>query len=188
MGRVIHADGQGARVLPAAVADAHEQARRLVERAKARVDEMERAALARAREQVQAELAAEYLRLSDAQHAHTAELEQQLTALAVTAAEQLLRAELSLAPERIRDVITPLLGRVRTASRVTLIVHPQDGPAVERWLAESLGADAPVTVRVDTELAPGGCIVDSDVGTIDARVETRLAALRRAFQDQDHDR
>jgi flagellar biosynthesis/type III secretory pathway protein FliH len=37
-------------------------------------------------------------------------------------------------------------------------------------------------VESDTAIARGGCVVSSDAGTLDARVETRIDALARALQ------
>jgi type III secretion protein L len=37
-------------------------------------------------------------------------------------------------------------------------------------------------VAADPSVARGGCLVQSDVGALDARVETQLAAIERALK------
>jgi flagellar assembly protein FliH len=40
-----------------------------------------------------------------------------------------------------------------------------------------------IDVQVDNRISPGGLRLDSEVGTVDARLETRLANVEKAFQD-----
>ena len=45
-------------------------------------------------------------------------------------------------------------------------------------------ARAPLAIREDPGIAPGGDVVETDAGFIDARVETQLADLRRAVEEE----
>jgi flagellar assembly protein FliH len=46
---------------------------------------------------------------------------------------------------------------------------------------EGIGA-ARVEIQADAALQPGDCVVDTDFGQIDGRLETRLGELRRALE------
>jgi flagellar biosynthesis/type III secretory pathway protein FliH len=66
---------------------------------------------------------------------------------------------------------------------VVVRVHPDDLPVVEALRArigERAGVTGGFTVTTDVEVGRGGCVVESELGRIDARVETKLAALARA--------
>ena len=73
---------------------------------------------------------------------------------------------------------------VRSARQVTLRVHPEDGALLEAALAD-LRATAELRgslhIEPDAALERGDCIVISDAGVLDARIETQLLALQRAL-------
>jgi flagellar biosynthesis/type III secretory pathway protein FliH len=82
-------------------------------------------------------------------------------------------------------MVAPLLDRLRRAHRLEIRVHPDDRAALERQLAALRGATRPsavLQVEGDATLSRGSCVVISDVGSLDARVETQLAALARALE------
>jgi flagellar assembly protein FliH len=100
---------------------------------------------------------------------------QQQAALA-RALTLLLSEELQLSPTHIRRVLERELLRVRTATQLIVRVHPDD----LALLASS--ADYVATLELagslefvsDATLARGGCVLTSNLGEIDARIETRL--------------
>jgi flagellar assembly protein FliH len=89
----------------------------------------------------------------------------------------LLDAELKLAPEHVREVVERELTRLHPARRVVLRVHPDDLALLDA--AETLRARhelrAPLSFEADVTLSRGGCVIDTDLGRIDARLETRLS-------------
>jgi flagellar assembly protein FliH len=185
MARVIRADRtSGAAVVPAAVAGAAERARAIVERAEAQAEAIRAEALAQARAQARAELAAELVVLAQRRDAQLAALEPQIIQLALLAARRIIGEQLALAPERIAELVAPLLARVRSARQVTLRVHPDDCALLERHLARLRNAaehQGSLHVQADAALGRGDCVVVSDAGVLDARIETQLLALARAL-------
>jgi len=112
-------------------------------------------------------------------------IEQQLAGtvgrVAVQLARQVARTELASRPELVARVAQEAVGAVLASARqVTVQVHPDDLPLVADGAAEALAArGARLVARAD--LDRGGCVVDSDVGSVDARVETRWAEATRAL-------
>ena len=133
--------------------------------------------------QVTAQLGA----LTSAYHAELDALQQQM-ALAVAGAaaqvaHQVVRSELATRPELIATVAQEAIDTLLTSARhITLRVHPQDHALVALGTGEALAARGARLV-VDATLARGGCAVDSDIGAIDATLQTRweraAAALGR---------
>jgi flagellar assembly protein FliH len=87
-------------------------------------------------------------------------------------------------------VMGEIAGQALAASRVrggavVLRVHPDDIAAVERtrpeWLAR-VAAGANVRVVADASVGRHGCVVETPVGRLDARLETQLDALERVLR------
>jgi flagellar biosynthesis/type III secretory pathway protein FliH len=184
MARVIRADRSGPTVLPAAVADAVERARAIVQRAEALAEAIREDALQRARGQARAELAAQLLQLAAGRDEQLAALEPQVVELALLAARRIIGEELTVRPARVADMVAPLLARVRRARQVTLRAHPDDRAQLEACLAPLRARSelsGSLALESDPQLARGDCVVISDAGVLDARIDTQLDALARAL-------
>lgn len=97
-------------------------------------------------------------------------------ALAVSAthlARQIVRSELTTRPELVVQVAEEALeSLLLSACHITLRVHPDDHALVTQGAAEVLAARGARVVS-DSALLRGGCMVESDIGVIDASIETR---------------
>jgi len=104
-------------------------------------------------------------------------LQQQLAqTLAVTAthlARQVVRSELVVRPELVAQVAQDALDTLLlSAKHITLRVHPDDHALVAQGAAEVLAARG-ARLLADASLSRGGCVVESDIGVIDAGIESR---------------
>jgi flagellar assembly protein FliH len=89
----------------------------------------------------------------------------------------LLGEELRLRPEHIRDVVARELARVSRARHVELRVHPADLALLppSATLVDHAELRGALTVSPDPTLERGGCVLLTNLGEVDARLETRLA-------------
>lgn len=106
--------------------------------------------------------------------------EAQLVRLAVTVARKIV-GDLSQAdPEAILHTAREAIRAVRGERKIRLRVRPVDEEMVRRRMAE-LEAAGPescaITVAADESIILGGCIVETGLGTIDARLEAQLESL-----------
>jgi len=87
--------------------------------------------------------------------------------------------------ERIVRIVRNALVAVRNQQRVTIRVAPADEKAVTESLAAMLqrapGSVGFLDVVADPRLARGACLLESELGVVDASLETQLAALEKAF-------
>jgi flagellar assembly protein FliH len=198
MTRVIRADSDGQRVVPAVVGEAAERARLIVLRAKAEADEI----LARARAQVErlsaearergreqglASLATAFAELETTRQQSLARLEPDAVRIALVAAEQIVGEELGVRPDKVRAIVAPLIERLRRSSVLTLRLHPEDAPIVQQHLLQLLAdseSNARVQIESDAAIARGGCMAVSDIGSLDARVESRLEVMAQRLTPQ----
>lgn len=130
------------------------------------------------RSQTPEDRAADMLLLA-AREAEIAErFERQSRRLALDIAASLLRVSAAETTALVTQTAERAFGRLPREHSATLRVHPLDRPAVEGFVASR---SAPLHIVVDSSLERGGCIVESAVGRVDARLETQLAAYARVL-------
>jgi flagellar assembly protein FliH len=100
-------------------------------------------------------------------------------------ARRILESELRTSPEPLFALVRTALRRAGDSRRISLRLSPQDAASVQsddgQAALEGVSA-ARVEVFPDPSLAPGDCVVETDYGQIDGRLETRLGELRRAVE------
>jgi type III secretion protein L len=110
--------------------------------------------------------------------------ESHLVRLAVRIAEKIIGEELKTHPETIVSIVRESLQSVRQERLLTIQVNPESLDEVRRRvtrLKEVVGADREIHVVADPAVSLGGCIVESELGVIDARLETQLKCLEEAL-------
>ncbi len=135
------------------------------------------------REQSEATIAARWLAL---RHAEGRRLERDIDrviAVGVVLAERIVGTALELGPAVIADLARTAIAEARGARRIAIDAHPLDAGALRRHLA-TVGLDPQsVEVREDEALARGELRLQTDVGTIDAKLAPRLERLAAALRD-----
>ena len=92
--------------------------------------------------------------------------------------------ELELRPERILLLAKQCIREGRGSSRLSLYAHPDDA-AYLRQQIDQLNPDEAVELQIqsDPDLMQGDLRVETDVGTIDARIGTQLANLAAKIRE-----
>ncbi len=113
------------------------------------------------------------------------ELQQDMArAIAVSAthlARQIVRSELQARPALVAQVAGEALDTLLLSARhITLRVHPEDVPLVQQGAADVLAARG-ARVIADGAIGRGGCLVESDIGSIDATIDTRWRQAEAAL-------
>lgn len=112
------------------------------------------------------------------------EAEEDLVALSHLTVCRILGAE-AIQPERVRSMVMHLLAQEGQRTQLAVHVHPDDLGALvnERGTAET-----PWRWVGDAAVQLGGVVLRSPEGSLDARLETQLAALREALLTSRRDR
>ncbi len=101
------------------------------------------------------------------------EMARTLAISATNLARHIIRAELATRPELVATVAHEALDTLLlSAEHITLRVHPDDHALVAQGAAEVLAARG-ARLLTDAAITRGGCLVESDIGVIDASLETR---------------
>ena len=106
---------------------------------------------------------------------------QAVALVAVQLAQQVLRTELTTRPELVARVATEAVNSVMFSARhIGVQVHPLDLPLVAEGAEEALKARG-ARLLANPAIQRGGVLVESDVGTVDARIATRWAQAAAAL-------
>lgn len=188
------------RLVPAAVLGAKAQAAAIIQQAQATLADAEQQAVTIRAQAQQAGYQDGFAAGRDAAQAAATELlasaradAEQLrlqardaaVVLARRMAEKIVGRAVTLAPEIIADIAATALAAARARGAITLRVHPDDRAVIDQqrphWSA-ALEASAQVRVVSDESVERHGCIVETPVGRLDARLSTQLEALERALR------
>lgn len=101
------------------------------------------------------------------------EMAQQLLALSLGIAKQMLRQALAVRPELLLPVVQEAINSLpQTNQHPQLILHPQDAALVRSCLEAEL-AHGHWRVVEDSQIAPGGCRLETLQSELDATMENR---------------
>ena len=118
--------------------------------------------------------------LAQARHEWIKQWEQNAVHLAAAIAERIVRRELSQRPEITLELVREALELAAGCGSVQLRLNPSDretlGDAAQD-LAAKLAKLAPSDIIADPDLSPGGCLVTTEFGEIDQRIESQLARI-----------
>lgn len=110
--------------------------------------------------------------------------QQDFLRLSVRIAEKILGESLREQPERLVGVVQEALRNLSRERRLTIEVAPGQSAILERHRANleaRLGPECALRIVDSTEVGIGGCLLRSELGTIDARIETQLTLLEKAL-------
>jgi flagellar assembly protein FliH len=99
-------------------------------------------------------------------------------------AERIIRKEVSLDRSIVLAQIRESVRRVLGVERLTIRVHPEDLKTVreQKSVIQANGDSIrEIVVEPDEGLEPGDCVLESDLGNIDARVATQLKQIENVL-------
>ena len=110
--------------------------------------------------------------------------EAELVKLAVAIAEKIVRRSVEAGSDVVLQTVKEALKSVRGERRITIKVNPSEEDEL-REQANSLkllGSEVGDLVIVgNPSVSAGGCIVESELGVIDAQIDTQLASIEKAL-------
>lgn len=105
------------------------------------------------------------------------EVENELVKLVIAIAGQIIRREIKLDPGQIVGVIREAIAVLPLATQnITLNLHPEDADLVRSVLKLDENPP-PWRLRDNPLITRGGCTLETDISTVDATLEKRVAAV-----------
>ena len=109
---------------------------------------------------------------------------QDMLRLVMAVSEQIVRREVAADPDIVLTIIENALQSSVRADHYRILINPADLENVTKqkplFLASISGLKN-LSIETDASISPGGCRVDSEVGNVDATIETQLEAIQDAL-------
>jgi type III secretion protein L len=105
--------------------------------------------------------------------------------LALQAAKKIVNTELQLHPETIVDIVLQALAPVKQSHRIAIFVNKVDKEILEENkgdLKEIFEQLQFLKIQERDDIQPGGCVIETESGIINASVENQWKALEAAFK------
>lgn len=112
------------------------------------------------------------------------ELQKQILPLALKAAKKIVSKELEIHPETIVEIVISALAPVTQNHRFTIYVNKADKEALEtnkQKIKSILEQVQALSIQERADISPGGCVIETESGIINASIENQWRALEAAF-------
>lgn len=106
--------------------------------------------------------------------------ERDLVKLALEIARKVVHREVTTDPDIVISLARVALERLHPRAVATVLLHPDDFEYVSAHRQSLSGSNA-IEIVADRAVGRGGCIIQSEHGDIDARIEQQFASIERGF-------
>lgn len=168
------------------IEQAEEYAQELRQRAEVQSQKKLKQAFEKGTEEALLEFEQNLLQAKEIRERVLREIEKDVLKLAVRLAEKIVGREIDEDNETIKDIVSTALQNARQKERITIRVNPSDLQLVQKN-SEQFKTTAQtkfIDFVADPRIEKGGCLIESEVGTVDARLETQFRVLERALLAQ----
>jgi flagellar assembly protein FliH len=177
------------------IEQARAEAAQILNQAAAQINELERVAREKAVAEVRAAIAAETASEAaglQAQLAQTLEevtelreqmatyAENEMVQLAIEIAKKIVRREVTVDREIVISLARVALARLHNRVLASVRLHPEDYQYVAAH-REKLGTASTIKLIEDASISRGGCLIETDFGDVDARIEQQFNEIERGF-------
>jgi len=113
------------------------------------------------------------------------DVQKKILPLALKAARKIIGEELRLHPDRIVDIVLTSLKPVTQHRKIVIYVNRADLAALEenkgklKKIFEHLDS---LSIQERGDIEPGGCMIETEAGIINAQLENQWRALESAFE------
>ena len=112
-------------------------------------------------------------------------VEGEIMALSLEIARKVIKIEVKQNREVVAEVVKDALRRVTERDSVRIVVHPALLDEVREQRADLiLALDNVQNLAIDSDqrVSPGGCIIETNAGCIDAKLETQMEQVEQALR------
>jgi type III secretion protein L len=113
--------------------------------------------------------------------------EHAVIALACKLAEKIIGREVEKDPQALVELCATAIDNVRGAKAMVLRVNPRNAAllrAAKKDLMDLIGRSVDLAIKEDADIDDEGCVIQTEFGTIDAKLHTQLAILQRVLLEE----
>ena len=118
--------------------------------------------------------------IGDLRAAITTRAERELVRLAIEIAKKVVHREVTIDNEIVMTLARIGISRMHNRVAATIHLHPDDFAYVTTH-RDSLDAGHALELVEDRSIGRGGCLVQTEMGDVDTRIEQQFAEIERAF-------
>ena len=114
------------------------------------------------------------------------EFQKKILPIALQAAKKILSEELRLHADRIVDIVLQSLKPIIQHHQIKIYVNKTDLPELEKnkeKIKSILEQVESLALEEREDIEPGGCIIETEAGIINAQLENQWRSLEAAFKD-----
>ncbi|MEW6729824.1 MAG: FliH/SctL family protein [Acidobacteriota bacterium] len=104
--------------------------------------------------------------------------------LSIRVAARIIGRELRQHPDTIADIVTQAIQTVRNQTKITIRVNPDDIEHLVKsreQLLNRVGQSKIIDFQSDAKVQPGGCIIESEAGVVNAQLKTQLEVMEKVL-------
>lgn len=180
---IVEAEREGRRIR----AEAEQTATRIVDEAKQQAEELRQTGYDEGYQEGLGRYTEQTTRALMEIEKYQARIEPEYIRLVCACVEKIIGQELALSPEAIIGIVRTTLTDATQQREINVRINPVDGDLLkknQRRLLDVLARANSIEIREDATISRGGCIVVTELGTIDASLERQLEALRAALDEE----
>ena len=113
------------------------------------------------------------------------EAEPEILRLAIRVAEQIIKSEVSLHRDVCLNIVAEAIARVSDREQIIVRVNHEDAEYLKRFkdrLASMMDGVKSFSILEDPNVEAGGCVVETNLGFIDAKISTKLKSIEEVMQ------
>ncbi|VAX17643.1 hypothetical protein MNBD_NITROSPINAE04-1773 [hydrothermal vent metagenome] len=114
-----------------------------------------------------------------------AQAEKEMIDLVISIANIVIGLEVDKDPSLARNVVLKAIDELRAKEEMTIRINPEDIAEAQKVipeLSDKVEDIEKVSFKADPLIARGGCLVETNIGMIDARLEIQLESLRKRLR------
>jgi len=111
--------------------------------------------------------------------------ESEILRLALKVAEQIIRSEVSLHRDVSLNIVSDAISRVSDREQVIVRVNRDDLEYIKKYkdrIGSVVDGIKSLSIVEDSAVEAGGCVIETNLGYVDARISTKLTALEEALR------
>ena len=106
--------------------------------------------------------------------------------IAVAAAEKMFYQQLTLEPEKREEIVMEVLKRITDMNHVVIKVAKEDLDymrSIEDNIKKEMKNIKKLVIQIDPYQSPGGCVIETEMGYIDASINSFVSSIKAALFD-----
>ena len=115
--------------------------------------------------------------------------EAEILRLSLKVAEQIIRSEVSLHRDVCLNIIAEAISRVTDREQIIIKVNRDDVEHVKKYkdrIGGIVDGVKSLSILEDSQVEPGGCVIETNLGYVDARISTKIKAIEESFKKVRH--